>query len=87
MVELVRPLALVRDVPIRVSADSDNRVTLPDQSTGKPKIDRMVMLKLTWFGTLIHRIAIVPDDKLTTWRTVFDTLLASGMSAFKQRRA
>jgi len=89
MVGLARPLALVPDMPNRVLADAHYRMTLPEPTTGKPGIDRMVMLKLTWFETQIHRMAKgqAPDEKLTAWKTVFDTLLASGISAFKQRRA
>ncbi|GAA0404622.1 NADH:flavin oxidoreductase/NADH oxidase family protein [Cocleimonas flava] len=89
MVGLARPLAVVPDMPNRVLADPNYRMTLPEPTTGKPKIDRMVMLGLTWFETQIHRIAKgkSPDENLSAWRTVFDTLLASGWSAFKQRRA
>uniref|UniRef100_A0A6S6UDI4 2,4-dienoyl-CoA reductase [NADPH] (EC) n=1 Tax=uncultured Thiotrichaceae bacterium TaxID=298394 RepID=A0A6S6UDI4_9GAMM len=88
MVGLARPLAVVPDMPNRVLADANYRMTLPEPTTGKPKVDRMVMLGLTWFETQIRRMAKgkAPDEKLSAWKTVFETLLASGVSAFKQRR-
>lgn len=89
MVGLARPLAVVPDMPNRVLADANYRMTLPEPTTGRPKIDRMVMLNLTWFETQIRRMAKgkAPNEKLSAWNTVFETLLASGVSAFKQRRA
>ena len=88
MVGLARPLAVVPDMPNKVLADTNYSMTLPEPTTGKPKIDRMVMLGLTWFETQIRRIAKgkAPNEKLSAWKTVFETLLASGISAFKQRR-
>ena len=88
MVGLARPLAVVPDMPNRVLADVNYRMTLPEPTTGKPKIDRMVMLGLTWFETQIRRIAKgkAPNEKLSAWKTVFETVLASGISSFKQRR-
>lgn len=88
MVGLARPLAVVPDMPNRVLTDANYRMTLPEPTTGKPNIDRMVMLGLTWYETQIRRMAKgkAPDEKLSAWKTVFETLLASGMSAFKQRR-
>jgi len=89
MVGLARPLAVVPDMPNRVLADANYRMTLPEPTTGKPSIDRMVMLNLTWFETQIRRMAKgkAPNEKLSAWKTVFETLLASGVSSFKQRRA
>ena len=88
MVGLARPLAVIPDMPNRVLSDANYRMTLPEPTTGKPHIDRMVMLGLTWFETQIRRMAKgkAPDENLSAWKTVFETLLASGMSAFKQRR-
>lgn len=88
MVGLARPLAVVPDMPNRVLNDANYRMTLPEPTTGKANIDRMVMLGLTWYETQIRRMAKgkAPDENLSAWKTVFETLLASGMSAFKQRR-
>lgn len=88
MVGLARPLAVIPDIPNRVLADINYSMTLPEPTTGKPKLDRMVMLGLTWFETQIRRIAKgkAPNEKLSAWATVFETLLSSGISAFKQRR-
>ena len=89
MVGLARPLALVPDLPNRVITDPAYVLMLPTPSTGRKNIDRMVMLNLTWYETQIHRMAKgkLPDLKLSAWITVIDTLFASGVSAFKQRRA
>ncbi|RKF20121.1 NADH:flavin oxidoreductase/NADH oxidase family protein [Alginatibacterium sediminis] len=89
MVGLARPLAVVTDMANKVLNDPNYRLKLTEPTTGKPKIDRMVMLGLTWYETQIHRIAKgkAPNLKLTAWKTVFDTLFASGMAAFRQRRA
>ena len=89
MVGLARPLAVVPDMANRVLADADYRMTLPEPTTGKRSLDKMVMLGLTWFETQIHRMAKgkQPDEKLSAWGTVLYTLWNAGASAFKQRRA
>ena len=89
MVGLARPLAVVPDMPNKVLADSEYRMVLPEPTTGKKKLDAMVMLGLTWFETQIHRMAKgkAPDMKLSAWGTVIHTLWSAGLSAFKQRRA
>ena len=89
MVGLARPLAVVPDMPNRVLADADYQMVLPEPTTGKRSIDKMVMLSLTWFETQIHRMAKgkLPDEKLSAWGTVVYTLWSAGASAFKQRRA
>lgn len=88
MVGLARPLAVIPDMPNKVLADANYRMTLPEPTTGKPKIDRLVMLGLTWFETQIRLMAKgkAPNENLSAWKTVFETMLASGISAFKQRR-
>lgn len=80
MVGLARPLAVVPDMPSRVLADANYRMTLPEPTTGKPNIDRMVMLGLTWYETQIRRMAKgkAPDEKLSAWKTVFETLQHRG---------
>lgn len=89
MVGLARPLAVIPDLPNRVLADPDYRMTLPEPTTGNRSIDRTVMLNLTWFETQIHRMSKgkLPDEKLSAWGTVFHTMWSAGTSAFKQRRA
>jgi 2,4-dienoyl-CoA reductase-like NADH-dependent reductase (Old Yellow Enzyme family) len=88
MIGLARPLAIDPDFPNKLLKDSSYRLDLPTPTTGFKKLDRMLMLGITWYEAQIRRIGrgLTPNPKLSPWTVVVEGFLTMGVSAFKKRR-
>jgi len=88
-VGLARPLTLDPDLPHNAMQDPAYTCDVGRPSTGSRSLDKMFMIPITYYETQIRRIATGkgPDPSISAWRTVGDTVLALGRSAFRKRRA
>ncbi|TNC82421.1 MAG: NADH oxidase [Oleiphilus sp.] len=89
MIGLARPLAVDPELPNKILADNSHRIEIKKPTTGVKLIDKMTMLDITWYETQLARMAKGKSTRpgQSAWFSVFDTLSAAGMEAFKQRRA
>lgn len=89
MIGLARPLAVDPELPNKILADNSYRIEIKKPTTGVKLIDKMTMLDITWYETQLARMAKGKSTRpgQSAWFSVFDTLSAAGMEAFKQRRA
>lgn len=88
-VGIARPVAIYPDLPNKIMADPDFRVTFTRPSSGVAALDKMAMLDITWFESHIGRIAKNkrPKPELSAWHTIFEVFKGMGVTAFKPRRA
>jgi 2,4-dienoyl-CoA reductase-like NADH-dependent reductase (Old Yellow Enzyme family) len=77
------------DFPNKLIADENHQQPLKKLTTGKPAIDKMAMLDITWYEAQLARMADgkQPKPNLSEWRVFFGTLLDAGIYAFRSRRA
>jgi 2,4-dienoyl-CoA reductase-like NADH-dependent reductase (Old Yellow Enzyme family) len=75
--------------PNKLIADENHKQQLKKLTTGKPAIDKMAMLDITWYEAQLARIAKgkQPKENLSEWGVFFGTLLNAGVYAFRSRRA
>ena len=77
------------DFPNKLIADENHAQPLKKLTTGKPAIDKMAMLDITWYEAQLARMAKgkKPKPNLSEWGVFFKTLLSAGIYAFRSRRA
>jgi hypothetical protein len=70
-------------------ADIEHQQQLKVLTTGKPAIDKMAMLDITWYEAQLARMAKGknPKPNLSEWGVFFKTLASAGIYAFRSRRA
>jgi hypothetical protein len=70
-------------------ADVNYKHQLKVLTTGKPAIDKMAMLDITWYEAQLARMAKgkKPKANLSEWGVFFGTLFNAGIYAFRKRRA
>jgi 2,4-dienoyl-CoA reductase-like NADH-dependent reductase (Old Yellow Enzyme family) len=77
------------DFPNKLIADIEHEQQLKVLTTGKPAIDKMAMLNITWYEAQLARMAKGknPKPNLSEWGVFFMTLANAGIYAFRSRRA
>ena len=77
------------DFPNKLIADANHQQLLKKLTTGKPAIDKMAMLDITWYEAQLARMAKgkKPKANLSEWGVFFGTLFNAGIYAFRKRRA
>jgi 2,4-dienoyl-CoA reductase-like NADH-dependent reductase (Old Yellow Enzyme family) len=77
------------DFPNKLIADENHQQQLKKLTTGKPAIDKMAMLDITWYEAQLARMAKgkQPKPNLSEWGVFFGTLFNAGIYAFRKRRA
>jgi 2,4-dienoyl-CoA reductase-like NADH-dependent reductase (Old Yellow Enzyme family) len=77
------------DFPNKLIADVNYQQQLKVLTTGKPAIDKMAMLEITWYEAQLARMANgkKPKPNLSEWGVFFGTLVNAGIYAFRKRRA
>jgi 2,4-dienoyl-CoA reductase-like NADH-dependent reductase (Old Yellow Enzyme family) len=86
---VARTTAVDPDFPNKLIADENHQQQLKKLTTGKPAIDKMAMLDITWYEAQLARMSKgkKPKTNLSEWSVFFGTLLNAGVYAFRQRRA
>ncbi len=86
---LARPLAVDPNLPNKLMADDQHKITLRPLTTGLKLIDKMAMLDITWYEFQLARMAQKkkPKPNMSEWGTFFKTLTGAGVYAFRKRRA
>lgn len=86
---VARTTAVDPDFPNKLIADQAHQQQLKKLTTGKPAIDKMAMLDITWYEAQLARMANgkQPKENLSEWGVFFGTLLNAGIYAFRSRRA
>ncbi len=86
---IARTTAVDPDFPNKLIADENHQQQLKKLTTGKPAIDKMAMLDITWYEAQLARMANgkKPKPNLSEWGVFFGTLLNAGIYAFRKRRA
>lgn len=86
---VARTTAVDPDFPNKLIANEDHQQQLKVLTTGKPAIDKMAMLDITWYEAQLARMANgkKPKPNLSEWGVFFSTLLNAGVYAFRSRRA
>jgi len=86
---VARTTAVDPDFPNKLIADEAHQQQLKKLTTGKPAIDKMAMLDITWYEAQLSRMSKgkQPKANLSEWKVFFGTLLNAGIYAFRNRRA
>jgi len=86
---VARTTAVDPDFPNKLIADENHQQQLKKLTTGKPAIDKMAMLDITWYEAQLARMSKgkQPKANLSEWKVFFGTLLNAGIYAFRNRRA
>jgi 2,4-dienoyl-CoA reductase-like NADH-dependent reductase (Old Yellow Enzyme family) len=86
---IARTTAVDPDFPNKLINDENHQQPLKILTTGKPAIDKMAMLEVTWYEAQLARMAHgkKPKANLSEWGVFFKTLLNAGIYAFRKRRA
>jgi 2,4-dienoyl-CoA reductase-like NADH-dependent reductase (Old Yellow Enzyme family) len=86
---VARTTAVDPDFPNKLIADQAHQQQLKKLTTGKPAIDKMAMLDITWYEAQLARMANgkQPNENLSEWGVFLGTLLNAGIYAFRSRRA
>lgn len=86
---IARTTAVDPDFPNKLIADENHQQQLKKLTTGKPAIDKMAMLDITWYEAQLARMANgkKPKPNLSEWGVFFGTLMNAGIYAFRKRRA
>lgn len=84
-----RPVAVDPDFPNKLIADKNHQQQLKQLSTGKPVLDKIAMLDITWYEAQLARMAKgkKPKPNLSEWGVFLKTLANSGIYALRSRRA
>jgi 2,4-dienoyl-CoA reductase-like NADH-dependent reductase (Old Yellow Enzyme family) len=88
-VGVARTTCVDPDFPNKLIADENHQQQLKVLTTGKPAIDKMAMLEITWYEAQLARMANgkKPKPNLSEWGVFFGTLFNAGIYAFRKRRA
>jgi 2,4-dienoyl-CoA reductase-like NADH-dependent reductase (Old Yellow Enzyme family) len=88
-VGVARTTCVDPDFPNKLIADEGYQQQLKVLTTGKPAIDKMAMLEITWYEAQLARMANgkKPKPNLSEWGVFFGTLFNEGIYAFRKRRA
>jgi 2,4-dienoyl-CoA reductase-like NADH-dependent reductase (Old Yellow Enzyme family) len=88
-VGMARTTVVDPDFPNKLIADENHQQPLKNLTTGKPAIDKMAMLNITWYEAQLALMANgkQPNPNLSEWRVFFGTLFDAGIYAFRKRRA
>lgn len=86
---IARPMSLDTQLPNKLMASNNYKISLPVLTTGVKAVDKMAMLNITWYEAQLARIAKCqqPKANLGTWSVFFKTLYGAGIYAFRKRRA
>lgn len=86
---IARTTAIDPDFPNKLIADENYQQPLKKLTTGKPAIDKMAMLDITWYEAQLARMSKgkQPKANLSEWGVFIGTLLNAGIYAFRSRRA
>ena len=86
---IARTTCVDPDFPNKLIADVNYKHQLKVLTTGKPAIDKMAMLEITWYEAQLARMAKgkKPKANLSEWGVFFGTLFNAGIYAFRKRRA
>ncbi len=86
---VARTTAVDPDFPNKLIANEAHQQQLKKLTTGKPAIDKMAMLDITWYEAQLARMSKgkQPKTNLSEWGVFFGTLLNAGIYAFRSRRA
>jgi 2,4-dienoyl-CoA reductase-like NADH-dependent reductase (Old Yellow Enzyme family) len=86
---IARTTCVDPDFPNKLIADVNYKYQLKVLTTGKPAIDKMAMLEITWYEAQLARMAKgkKPKANLSEWGVFFGTLFNAGIYAFRKRRA
>lgn len=89
MIGLARPFAVRPELPSEALADVGFELKIARPTTGLGQLDKMAMLDITWYEHQLARIARGkrPKRRLSAWEVTVRTFLATGVHAFRQRRA
>lgn len=88
-VGVARTTCVDPDFPNKLITDENHQQQLKVLTTGKPAIDKMAMLEITWYEAQLARMANgkKPKPNLSEWGVFFGTLFNAGIYAFRKRRA
>ena len=89
LIGLARPLAIEPDVPARLLDGKNPLHAIRPQVTGIAMIDKAALMEIQWYTRQLHRMGKGGEPKpneSTRWAFVV-TLLQSGLSMFRSRRA
>ena len=88
LIGLARPLAVESAFPNRLLNNSDQHIELRRLTTGSKRLDRFILLNITWYEHQIARLAegLQPKPNLNTWVSVAMTLRDQGLAIFRKRR-
>jgi len=86
---VARTTAVDPDFPNKLIANQAHQQQLKKLTTGKPAIDKMAMLDITWYEAQLARMSKgkQPKENLSEWGVFLGTLLNAGIYAFRSRRA
>ena len=86
---IARTTCVDPDFPNKLIANENHQQQLKVLTTGKPAIDKMAMLEITWYEAQLARMAKgkKPKANLSEWSVFFGTLFNAGIYAFRKRRA
>ncbi|GHB49932.1 NADH oxidase [Pseudovibrio japonicus] len=89
LIGVARPLAIEPDLPNKAISDEDYRVSLRELTTGFRKLDKMILLNMSWYEAQLARLGRGkrPDVNLSEWKAAFQVFWLLGVFAFKKRRA
>ena len=89
MIGIARPLAVDPNMPKKALSDATFKVELKPLSTGFSRLDRMVLLNMSWYEAQLDRIANgrPPKPNLSEWFATYKVLSHLGVYAFRKRRA
>jgi 2,4-dienoyl-CoA reductase-like NADH-dependent reductase (Old Yellow Enzyme family) len=86
---VARTTAVDPDFPNKLIGNINHQQQLKLLTTGKPAIDKMAMLDVTWYEVQLARMAKgkKPKPNLSEWGVFFKTIASAGIYAFRNRRA
>lgn len=89
LIGVARPLAIEPDLPNKAISDENYKVSLRELTTGFKKLDKMILLNMSWYEAQLARLGRGkhPDVNLSEWKAAFQVFWLLGVFAFKKRRA
>jgi len=87
-VGIARALTIDPELPIHAARNPEYSCDVGSPTTGLKSLDRMFMLKISYYETQIRRLSMGKEAKpdMSAWRTVLLTVGAIGNAAFRKRR-
>lgn len=86
---MARPLAVEPELPNKFFSGELLTIDASHPSTGSALLDKAAMLTITWYEHQLARIAHGkrPDMKMSAWGSMLSTMMSTGLSTFRKRRA